>query len=363
MPSSAAAIPAASIRSYEAAGHLIGALNRQSDRRDVARDSSRHPLGPFAGNPISLYCAAQFDNLPGGSMTPARPRRSVLYLPGSNPRALAKARRLAADALILDLEDSVAPEQKASAREQVAAAVREGGFGRREVVVRINPLQSPWGRDDLAAASAALPDAILLPKVDGPGAVMQAARELREAGAPEGVRLWAMMETPLAILNAGSIAAVSADPAARLDVLVMGLNDLAKETRARLTPGRSAMTAWLATCVAAARAHHVDIIDGVYNDIADLEGFKAECEQGRDLGLDGKTLIHPSQIEICNEVFAPTKAEIDAAAAIIAAFDEPENHGKGVIQIDGRIVERLHADMARRTLAIAEGVAALAQSA
>ncbi|HLH51412.1 MAG TPA: CoA ester lyase [Roseiarcus sp.] len=292
-------------------------------------------------------------------MTPARPRRSVLYLPGSNPRALAKARRLAADALILDLEDSVAPEQKASAREQVAAAVREGGFGRREVVVRINPLQSPWGRDDLAAASAALPDAILLPKVDGPGAVMQAARELREAGAPEGVRLWAMMETPLAILNAGSIAAVSADPAARLDVLVMGLNDLARETQARLTPGRSAATAWLALCVAAARAHHVDIVDGVYNDFADLEGFRRECEQGRDMGFDGKTLIHPGQIAACNEIFAPTEAEIDAASAVIAAFDEPLNRDKGVIQIDGKMVERLHADMARRTLAIAEGVAAL----
>ncbi|HLJ71512.1 MAG TPA: CoA ester lyase [Roseiarcus sp.] len=296
-------------------------------------------------------------------MTAARPRRSVLYVPGSNPRALTKARSLAADALILDLEDSVAPEQKASAREQVAAAVREGGFGRREVVVRINALQSPWGREDLAFAAAALPDAILLPKVDGPGAVMQAARELREAGAPEGVRLWAMMETPLAILNAGSIAAVSADPAARLDALVMGLNDLARETRARLTPGRSAATAWLALCVAAARAHRVDIIDGVYNDFADLAGFQRECEQGRDMGFDGKTLIHPGQIAACNEIFAPTKAEIAAASAVIAAFDEPLNRDKGVIQIDGKMVERLHADMARRTLAIAEGVAALTQSA
>jgi citrate lyase subunit beta/citryl-CoA lyase len=286
-------------------------------------------------------------------MTAARPRRSVLYVPGSNPRALAKARSLAADALILDLEDSVAPEHKAGAREQVAAAVREGGFGRREVVVRVNALQSPWGKDDLAAASAALPDAILLPKVDGPGAVMQAARELRETGAPEGVRLWAMMETPLAILNAGSIAAVSADPAARLDVLVMGLNDLARETRARLTPGRSAATAWLALCLAAARAHHVDIVDGVYNDFADLEGFRRECEQGRDMGFDGKTLIHPGQIAACNEIFAPTEAEIEAASAVIAAFDEPLNRDKGVIQIDGKMVERLHADMARRTLAIA----------
>jgi citrate lyase subunit beta/citryl-CoA lyase len=293
----------------------------------------------------------------------ARPRRSVLYMPGSNPRALAKARTVAADALILDLEDSVAPDQKAHARAQVAAAVREGGFGRREIVIRINGLQTPWGRDDLIAAAAARPDAILLPKVDGPGAIMQAAREMREAGVAETVRLWAMMETPLAILNAGSIAAVSADPAARLDALVMGLNDLAKETRARLRPGRAAMTPWLAACVAAARAHNVDIIDGVFNNIPDLDGFGRECEQGRDMGFDGKTLIHPSQIDPCNDAFAPTKAEVDAAAAIIAAFAEPANQDKGVIQIDGRMVERLHADMARRTLAIAEGVAALAAGA
>jgi citrate lyase subunit beta/citryl-CoA lyase len=290
----------------------------------------------------------------------ARPRRSVLYIPGSNPRALAKARTLPADALILDLEDSVAPDQKALARRQVAAAVGEGGFGARQVVIRVNGLQSPWGREDMAVAAAAGPNAILLPKVDGPGMIMHAARELREAGAPDPLRLWAMMETPLAILNAGSIAAAAADPAARLEALVMGLNDLAKETRARLTPGRSAMTPWLAICVAAARAHGVDIIDGVFNGIADLDGFKRECEQGRDMGLDGKTLIHPSQIEICNQVFAPTEAEIDAASAIIAAFDEPANQGKGVIQINGRMVERLHADMARRTLSIAAGVAAMA---
>ncbi len=293
----------------------------------------------------------------------ARPRRSVLYMPGSNARAIDKARTLPADALILDLEDSVAPDQKALARSQVAAAVKEGGFGQREVIIRINALQSPWGREDLLAAIAAGPHAILLPKVDGPGAIMQAAREMREAGAPESLRVWAMMETPLAILHAGSIAATGADPAARLDALVMGLNDLAKETRARLTPGRPAMVAWLALCVAAARAHNVDIIDGVYNDIADLDGFKRECEQGREMGLDGKTLIHPSQIGACKEIFAPTTAEVDAASAIIAAFDEPENQGKGVLQINGRMVERLHADMARRTLAIAKGVGALAEGA
>src|SRR6202046_1787646 len=240
----------------------------------------------------------------------ARPRRSVLYMPGSNAKALAKAKTLPADALILDLEDSVAPDQKIVAREQVAEAVRAGSFGGREVVIRVNGPHTPWGDEDLAAASAAGPDAILLPKVDGPGAIMAAARTLREAGAPEETRIWAMMETPHAILNAGSIASVSADPSSRFAVMVMGLNDLAKETRARLTPGRPTMAAWLATCVVAARAHGVDILDGVHNDIKDLEGFRLECLQGRDLGLDGKTLIHPSQIDICNEVFAPAPAEV-----------------------------------------------------
>ena len=293
----------------------------------------------------------------------ARPRRSVLYMPGSNPRAIAKARSLAADAIILDLEDSVAPEAKAAARGQVAAAAREGGFGGRELIIRINGVDSPWGREDLAAAIAAAPDAILLPKIDGPGAVMHVARELREAGAPAQIRLWAMMETPMAILHAGSIAAVAADPDSRLDVMVMGLNDLAKETRARFVPGRASMTAWLALCVAAARAHGVDILDGVYNDIADLKGFEAECTQGRDMGLDGKTLIHPSQIDIANAVFAPTSAEVGGAQAIIAAFSLPENSGKGAIQLDGRMVERLHAEMARRTLSIAQGIAALSLTA
>jgi len=202
-----------------------------------------------------------------------------------------------------------------------------------------------------------------LPKVDGGGAIMAAARTLREAGAPDATRIWAMMETPSAILNAGSIAAVAADPASRLAALVMGLNDLAKETRARLTPGRSTMIVWLARCVVAARAHGVDVIDGVFNDIKDLEGFRAECAQGRDMGFDGKTLIHPSQIDICNEVFAPTSAEVESAAAIIEAFALPENAGKGVIQLNGRMVELLHADMARRTLAIAEAIAGRSMAA
>jgi citrate lyase subunit beta / citryl-CoA lyase len=284
-------------------------------------------------------------------------------MPGSNAKALAKAKTLPADALILDLEDSVSPDQKVAAREQVVEAVRSGGFGGREVVIRINGPHTPWGEQDLAAAAAARPDAILLPKVDGPGAIMLAARALREAETPEGTRIWAMMETPNAILNAGSIASVAADPSSRFSVMVMGLNDLAKETRARLTAGRPTMTAWLAACVVAARAHGVDIVDGVYNDIKDLDGFRLECLQGRDMGLDGKTLIHPTQVDICNEVFAPTSEEVESAAALIEAFALPENAGKGVIQLNGRMAELLHADMARRTLAIADAIAARSKAA
>jgi citrate lyase subunit beta / citryl-CoA lyase len=290
----------------------------------------------------------------------ARPRRSVLYMPGSNAKAMAKARTLPADAVILDLEDSVAPEAKIASRAQVVETVKAGGFGGREVIIRINGPHTPWGAEDLQAAITANPDGILLPKVDGPGTIMLAARALRDAGAPEKTRLWAMMETPMAMLSAGSIAATAADPDARLEVLVMGLNDLAKETRARLTPGRSAFTAWIATCLAAARSHGSDIIDGVYNQISDLDGFRSECEQGRDFGFDGKTLIHPSQISLCNEIFAPSTAEVETARAIIDAFSLPENVGKGVIQLNGKMVERLHAEMAERTLAIANGIAALA---
>jgi citrate lyase subunit beta/citryl-CoA lyase len=286
----------------------------------------------------------------------ARPRRSVLYLPGSNEKALAKARELPADAIILDLEDSVAPDAKPAARARIVEALKAGGFGGREMLIRVNGLHTPWGEADLEAAAAAAPDGVLLPKVDGPGTIMQAARVLRAA--PEKTRLWAMMETPNAMLNAGSIASMAADSGSRLEALVLGLNDLAKETRARLTPGRAAFAPWLATCVAAARAHGCDVIDGVYNDIKDLEGFRAECRQGLEFGFDGKTLIHPTQIDICNETFAPTSAEVAQARVIIAAFDAPENHGKGVMQIDGRMVELLHAQMAKRTLAIAEAIAA-----
>jgi citrate lyase subunit beta/citryl-CoA lyase len=280
-------------------------------------------------------------------------------MPGSNARALEKARALPADTLILDLEDAVAPDAKATARNQVADAVRAGGFGKREVVIRVNGLQTPWGEADIAAAAAAGPDAVLVPKVSTPGDIMMAAKALRDAGAPETTRLWAMMETPLAMLNADSIARTARDPASRLAVLIMGTNDLAKETRARLTPGRPSMLAWLSICVAAARAHNIEIIDGVYNDFGDEAGLRAECEQGRDLGMDGKTLIHPNQIGPCNQIFAPSAAETDWARKVIAIFDQPENAAKGALQIDGKMVERLHADMARRTVAIADAIAAL----
>jgi citrate lyase subunit beta / citryl-CoA lyase len=293
-------------------------------------------------------------------MTSLRPRRSVLYMPGSNARALEKARTIAADALILDLEDAVAPDVKDLARDQVVAAVKAGGFGRREVVIRINGATTPWGEADLIAAAKAGPDAILIPKVSSPGDIMVTAKALRDAGAPDHTRLWAMMETPVAILNADSIVRTALDPHSRLAVLVMGTNDIAKETRARLTPGRPSMLTYLSLCVAAARAHEVEIVDGVYNDFSNEAGFRAECEQGRDLGMDGKTLIHPNQVAICNEVFAPSEAETAFARKIIEVFDLPENTSKGALQIDGKMVERLHAEMARRTVAIADAIAASA---
>ena len=287
-----------------------------------------------------------------------RPRRSVLYMPGANARALEKAKTLPCDAVILDLEDSVAPEAKAAARQQVAAAVTAGGFGAREVIVRINALDTQWWLDDLAAAAKARPDGILVPKISKPGQLQDIAARLVDIAADHKIRVWAMMETPIGIINAPALAACAGDPETRLAGFVMGTNDIAKETRARLLPGRVPMLPWLAQCLLAAHAHGIDILDGVYNDLADSEGFRRECEQGRDMGFDGKTLIHPNQIEACNEVFSPGTAEVAQARKFIAAFDLPENRDKGVVQIDGRMVERLHADMARRTVAIAEAIAA-----
>ena len=290
-------------------------------------------------------------------MTVIRPRRSVLYMPGSNARALEKAKTLPADALILDLEDAVAPDAKALARDQVCAAVRGGGYRGRELVIRINALDTPYGEADLAAAAQAGPDAILIPKVWSPDGLVAIGLRLRRLGAPERTRVWAMVETPLAILNAEAIASAARDVDTRLDCFVMGLNDLAKETRARLVPGRAPMLPWLMTALAAARAHDLDIVDGVYNSLQDEAGFRAECEEGRDCGFDGKTLIHPNQIGVANEVFAPAPDEVERARAIMAAFASPENAGKGAISLDGRMVERLHAEMAKRVVALAEAIA------
>jgi citrate lyase subunit beta / citryl-CoA lyase len=287
-----------------------------------------------------------------------RPRRSVLYMPGSNARALEKAKTLAADGVILDLEDSVAPDAKAAARDQVCAAVKAGGFGSREVFIRVNGVDTPWHSDDLAAAAQAAPDAILVPKVQNPETLERIGRRLLDMGTDHRTRVWAMIETPLAIFNILPIAAAAHDSETRLSGFVMGTNDLAKETRARLVPGRAPMLAWLSTCVAAARIYGVDILDGVYNDLGNSDGFQMECMQGVELGFDGKTLIHPNQIAPCNAAFSPSEEEVAQARKMIAAFDLPENKGKGVVSIDGRMVERLHAEMARRTVAIAEAIAA-----
>lgn len=290
---------------------------------------------------------------------PIRPRRSVLYMPGSNARALEKAKTLAADALILDLEDAVAPQEKEIARTQIADALVAGGYGNRELVIRINGLSTPWGADDLEMVAKVAPDAVLIPKVSSAEDVTEAGRRLSHLHAAGYVRIWAMMETPLAMLNARDIAAAArGQDGQRFATMVMGTNDLAKDTRARMVPGRAPMLGWLSNCVAAARAYGLDIVDGVYNDLQNEAGFKEECLQGRDLGMDGKTLIHPSQIAPCNAAFAPSDDEVNWARAVIAAFEEPENQGKGAIKVDGRMVELLHADMARRTVAIAEAIAA-----
>jgi citrate lyase subunit beta/citryl-CoA lyase len=287
-----------------------------------------------------------------------RPRRSVLYMPGSNARALEKAKTLAADALILDLEDAVAPDAKAQARDQVTAAVKAGGYGPREIVIRINGLDTPWGNDDLVAAVAAKPDAILLPKPANGDDIDRASAAMRSAGANDAMTLWAMIETPIAILNAADIACAARHAGSRLAVLVMGTNDLVKETGAILDAERTSALYWLSAALTAARAHDLTILDGVYNNFRDTEGYAKECRQGRMLGFDGKTLIHPDQVALANEVFSPPAAEVEFARKIIAAFDLPENKGKGVINLEGRMVELLHAEIARRTVAIADAIAA-----
>jgi len=284
-----------------------------------------------------------------------KPRRSVLYMPGANERALEKAKGLPADALILDLEDAVAPDAKAAARDRVCEAVGSGGYGRREVMIRVNGLDTEWHADDLAAAAKAGPAGVVVPKINSAAEVALVERALEAHGAPDSTMIWAMLETPVAVLGAAEIAASSE----RLAVLVMGTNDLAKELHAELVPGRSPLVHGLSACLTGARAAGKVILDGVYNDISDAEGFEAECLQGRQLGFDGKTLIHPSQLEPCNRVFAPSEAEVEQARKVIAAFEEAQAAGKGVVTVDGRMIENLHVANAQRDLAIADAIAQL----
>jgi citrate lyase subunit beta/citryl-CoA lyase len=282
----------------------------------------------------------------------AKLKRSVLAMPGSNARALEKGKSLPADVLMFELEDGVAETAKAAAREQVAAAVKAGGYGERQVVVRVNARGSEWYKPDIAAIAPTGPDAIVIPKINSRDDILKSAADLVAAGAPLKTRLWAMIETPRAIFDIERIASAADDPASRLEVLVLGPNDIAKSTRARLTPGRPALVPWLSAGVLAARVHEIEIIDGIYNDFNDEEGLRREAEQGRDMGFDGKMLIHPKQIGPVNEIFAPSPEEVDFAKRIIAVFDLPENAERGVVQIDGKMVERLHLDIARRTLAL-----------
>jgi citrate lyase subunit beta/citryl-CoA lyase len=285
----------------------------------------------------------------------ARPRRSVLYMPGSNPRALEKARGLAADALIFDLEDAAAPDAKEGARGTIAAALAAGGYGRRELVLRVNGLATPWGHGDLVAAAGMKLDGVLLPKVESADAVRQAESVLAGAGAPAGLALWCMMETPMGMLRAAEIA----DASPRLAGFVMGTSDLAKDLHAAHTRERLPMLTALGLCLLAARAHRLAILDGVHLDLDDAEGFAHSCRQGRELGFDGKTLIHPKQLEEANRAFAPSAAEVAWARKIIAAHAEAVAAGKGLLLVDGRLVENLHVAEAHRVVALADAIAAM----
>jgi len=284
------------------------------------------------------------------------PRRSVLYMPGANERALEKAQTIPADSLILDLEDAVAPDAKPEARDRVCAAASSGAYGRREVVIRANGIGTPWHDDDLRAIAAAGPAGVVVPKVDSADHVHRIEKALEAAGAPDRTLIWAMLETPVAMLHAQEICAASD----RLAVLVMGTNDLAKELHASHVPGRQPLLAGLGLCLLAARATGKVILDGVYNDIKDADGFAAECRHGREMGFDGKTLIHPSQVEPCNQAFAPSADEVERAGRIITAFEEAEAEGRGVVTVDGRMIENLHVEEARRVLTIQAAIDALA---
>ena len=287
-----------------------------------------------------------------------RPRRSLLFMPGSNARALEKGRNLPADGLILDLEDSVAPDAKAAAREQIAKAVAADGYGKRELLIRINSLDTAWWADDVAMAGQAATDGILVPKVSTVEDLRLVSDRLAEVGADPALKVWAMIETARAVLDADRLATTVHEAGSRLAGFVFGPNDISRETRIRMLPGRATMLPMISHCILATRAHGLEILDGPYSDFANTDGFAQECIQARDLGFDGKTLIHPGQIDACNAIFTPPAEEVAAARRIIAAFELPENASRGAIQIDGRMVERLHADMARRTIAIADAIAA-----
>ena len=289
-----------------------------------------------------------------------RPRRSLLFMPGSNARALEKARFLPADGIILDLEDSVAPDAKATARDQIAQAIAAKGFGKREVLIRVNSLDTPWWKDDVAMAGEAKPDGILVPKIYGVEDLKAVADQLSDVGADPSIQVWAMIETARSILHAEELAATSKSFNKRLAGFVFGPNDISRETRIRMQPGRAAMIPMITHCILATRAHGLEILDGPYSDFSNADGFGLECAQGRDLGFDGKTLIHPGQIDACNAIFTPPPEEVAHARKIIAAFERPENASRGAIQLDGQMVERLHADMAKRTIAIADAISAMA---
>jgi len=284
---------------------------------------------------------------------PARPRRSVLYMPGSNPRALEKARSLAADALIFDLEDAVAPDAKVGARDTIAAALAQGGYGGRELILRVNSLATPWGHGDLLAAARMKLDGVLLPKVESADAVRQAETVLAGAGAPETLAIWCMMETPMGMLRAAEIAGASP----RLAGFVMGTSDLAKDLHAAHTRERLPMLTALGLCLLAARAHRLAILDGVHLDLDDAEGFAYSCRQGRELGFDGKTLIHPKQLDEANRAFAPSDEDVAWARKIIAAHAEAVAAGKGLLLVDGKLVENLHVEEAHRLVALADAIA------
>ena len=278
----------------------------------------------------------------------ARPRRSVLYMPGSNARALEKARNLPADALILDLEDAVAPDAKAQGRQQIVEAVRTGGYGQRELIVRVNGLDSPWGRDDIAAVAGCGADAVLLPKVENKKMVHDLEKAMVAAGAPKDMAIWCMMETPLGMLHAEEVAAASA----RVACLVMGTSDLVKDLQAAHTPMRLPVLTSLGLCLLAARAYGLAILDGVYLDLNDDAGFAESCIQGKELGFDGKTLIHPKTLAKTNEVFGPSADEVAYSNKIIAAHAEAEKEGQGVVLLDGKLIENLHVENAQRLVAL-----------